>query len=92
MIVPAGVRMAKPRASTIECVTRMASTRNGPISTTSRGWIVAQLELLDAELVELVAHEPERQRHAVDRHRHALDEERHRADVVLVAVRQEDAP
>ena len=39
MIVPAGVVIAKPSASTIECVTRMASTRNEPTSTTSRGMI-----------------------------------------------------
>jgi hypothetical protein len=50
----------------------------------------AQLDVVDAELLELVGDEPERERHAVDRHRHSADQERHGADMVLMAVREEE--
>ena len=50
----------------------------------------AQFHFVDGQLLELVAHEAEGQRHAVDWNVEPFDQERHRADVVFVAVREED--
>src|SRR5947209_13003413 len=50
----------------------------------------AKLDVVDAEFIELVADEAEGQRHSVDRKRHALEKKRQRADVIFVAMREED--
>ena len=90
-MVPAGVVIASATQSGMLCVTRMNSIVNGPIVTTSRG--LDRLEAIagiDLVLFELRLDERQRHGGAVDR----TVEERHHvwhgADVILMAVGEDE--
>ena len=53
---------------------------------------LAEIDPFDAEFLELVADESEREWHSVDGDVQPLDQERHRPDVILVPVCQEQGP
>ena len=82
--------MASATQSGMLCVTRMNSIVNGPIVT-----VVARLDRLqpvagvDAVLLELRLDQRQRQRRAVHRAVEERQHVRHGADVILVAVRQD---
>ena len=86
---PAGVSIARARLSRTLCATRIGCTRNGPISTGWPGSEGAQVGV-DAALLQPLAREAESEAAAVDGRRRGLQRVGERADVVLVAVREED--
>ena len=82
--------MASATQLTIECVTWMNSTLNGPISTMSFGLTGAQVGIFfDVVFFETPLDERKREGGAINRHVEFGEEERHRADVVFVTVRQQ---
>ena len=89
-MTPSGVVIASATQLTIECVTWMNSTLNGPISMMSFGLTGAQDRvLIDLVFFEAPLHQRQRESGAVNRHVEFGQEERHRADMILVAVRQQ---
>ena len=86
---PAGVSIARARLSRTLCATRIGWTRKGPTSTGWPGVSVPQVRV-DAALLEPLAREAEGEAASVDGRGRGLQRERERADVVLVAVGEED--
>ena len=88
--MPTGVVIASATQSGMLCVTRMNSIVNGPIGDAS-----ARLDRLqpiagvDAVLFELGLDQRQRHRRAVDRAVEQRQHVRHGADVILVAVRED---
>ena len=84
--------IASAVASAIECVTRMGSTWNEPTSNGVRGRVSMEARMReDLVLAEPLADEAERVGRRPDGHVVPLEEVGERADVVLVAVRDDDA-
>ena len=90
MTTPTGVVMASATQLTIECVTWMNSTLNGPISTMSFGLTARSIGIfVHRVLFETPLDQRKRERGPVDRHVELGEEESDRADMVLVTVRQQ---
>jgi hypothetical protein len=85
-----GVVMPRAAPSPMECVTRMYSTRNGPISIVCRGWTGTGGDLVERVLLEPLGDEAERQGGPEDRDVEFAEEVRKGADVVFVAVGEEN--
>ena len=87
MMTPSGVVMASATALTMEWVTWMNSILNGPISTICFGLIGMKTRLfLEFVFLHAAFHQRQGERRAVDRDIDIAEEIRDRADVVLMAV------
>ena len=86
------MRSATARASGIECDMWIVSISNGPALTRSPASSTSQRRVADLVLLELRAHQPERQRAAVDRSGMPSSRSTYGSapDVVLVAVGEHD--
>ena len=88
---PTGVWMASATQSTSECVTRMGMIENGPSVKRRPGMHLDQLGVVEQPMLfELAFDVGERELGAVDRDVELGEDPRQAADVVLVAVRQDD--
>ena len=91
MITPRGVRIASATHSMVLCVTWKNSILNGPMSIVSPGADFVQLGIVkQAVLFEFLADQREREFRAVDGHVQVAKNIRNGADVVLVAVREDN--
>ena len=91
-MTPSGVVIARATELTIECVTWMNSIWKGPRSMRSPGFHWIQLGLVEHfVLFEAALDQGQRELGAVDRNVQLREQKRNAADVVLMAVR-EDQP
>ena len=89
MITPSGVVMASATQLTIECVTWMNSIENGPSVELLAGLDLVQLGRVEQlVLFQAPLHQRQREGRAIHRNVHLRQQERDAADVVFVAVRE----
>ncbi len=92
MITPSGVVMASATQLTIECVTWMNSIENGPSASFSPGLTLFSFAVIEhLVLFQAPLDQRQRERGAVHRDVHLREQERDAADVVLVAVGEDQA-
>ena len=90
-MVPTGVSIANLMPSTIECVTRIAfDAERAGLDAVARADDAQIRRLGEAVLPEPLRHERQGQRRAVHGHGRLAQQIRERADVILVAVGQDD--
>ena len=83
--------MAIATQLTMECVTWMNSTLNGPMDTMSFGLAGFRSGSIDLVFLKAAFHQRKRKRRAINRHIEFFQEERDRADMVFMPVRQQQS-
>ncbi len=92
-MTPSGVVMASAVASTIEWVTWMNSMLEWARARSREpGFTLMQLDVLDGVFFQTPLDQRQRERRAVHRHVDFAQQERDRADVIFVAVRENQCP
>ena len=92
MITPSGVVMASATQLTSECVTWMNSIEKRPQFQTVAGLDRVELGVIDHPMLfQTPLHQRQREGGAVHRHGDLLQQKRYAADVIFVAVRQDQA-